>query len=306
MVLLVSQGGEPAREAPPLRDGRLLFHRYTNYDAWDGKLYLYDFATRSLTCLSASWPIDHAMNAHFAPDGKRIVFMGVPRGQHDGRRWDIYLWELESARDPINLTAENGLRDEDPKFAPDGRTVVFKQDGRIAFLDPGSQRVLALTSLKPGTEWSMPIFTTGGQTIVAMAGARETGDLYAIDRESTKLTPIATTTRVQEYYPVPWDENRLLYVRWRSAEDRNDQVYAYLWKEKTAKPLRFCQPDANNSDPWPIDERQVVFSSTRSGGKGGYDLYLGDAVSGRAVPLSASGINTPAEELGSCYYVRRR
>ncbi len=62
----------------------MMFHRYSNYDAWDGRLYLYDFGARRLSCLSDHWEIDHAINGNFSPDGKQIVFMGVPRGQHRG------------------------------------------------------------------------------------------------------------------------------------------------------------------------------------------------------------------------------
>jgi Tol biopolymer transport system component len=305
-MLLALPAHAQTRESAPAWDGQLFFHRYTNYDAWDGRLYLYDFARKTLTCLSERWPINHAMNAHVAPDGKRLVFMGVPRGRHDGRSWDVYLWEIGSACEPVNLTTDNGLRDEDPKFSPDGRTIVFKQDGRLAFMDLDGKNVRALPNLPTGGEWSMPIFTADGRTVVAMAGARDSGDLFAVDRDGKSIVSVATTPRVQEYYPVTWDAKRLLYVRWRSAEDHNDLVYRYVWADQKADPLPFCEPDTNNSDPWPMDDRWVIFSSTRPGGKGGYDLYLGDSVSGQTVSLDGRGINTPAEELGACYRPRRR
>ena len=36
---------------------------------------------------------------------------------------------------PINLTANNGLRDEDPKFSPNGNEIVFKQNGDLKVMD---------------------------------------------------------------------------------------------------------------------------------------------------------------------------
>ncbi len=42
------KAANPPNPASNLR-GRILFHRYTNYDAWDGHLYLYEFATKRLS-----------------------------------------------------------------------------------------------------------------------------------------------------------------------------------------------------------------------------------------------------------------
>ncbi len=139
---------EEARKPPPNRAarlrGRMIFHRYTNYDAWDGRLYLYEFAKKRLRCLSESWEIDHAINGNFSPDGKQIVFMGVPRGQHRGNAWDVYLWEMDSPAKPVNLTEKLGTRDEDPRFAPDGKRILFKQDGEIRIMDLADRQIQAI------------------------------------------------------------------------------------------------------------------------------------------------------------------
>jgi Tol biopolymer transport system component len=292
--------GEPS----PYLKGQLLFHRYSRYEAWDSKLYLLDFAEKSLNCLSDQWPIDHAMNAHFSPDGKRVVFMGVPRGKLQANGWDIYLWDLGSPRVPANLTRGNGLRDEDPKFSPNGKTIVFKQDGQVQFMNLNGKNLRPLPRIKARAECSMPIFTADGKRVVVMEGAGKDGDLYVFDVEGTARTAVAATPGVQEYYPVAWDVDRLLYVRWHSAENRNDQIYFYSWKMGKAAPISFCMPDANDSDPWPLDSRWLVFSSTSAGGQGGYDLYVGDTLTNRVFPVRVPGINTRFEELGSCYRPR--
>ena len=53
---------------------------------------------------------------------------------------------------------------------------------------------------------------------------------------------------------------------------------------------------------YPIDGRLILFSSTRAGEQGEYDLYLGDCEEGASWSLSSPGLNTPQEELGACYH----
>ena len=302
-------GAEEPRRQPETSmiptQGQLLFHRYSSYDAWDGQLFLYDFTTKTLQHLSQHWSIDHAMNAHFSPDGRQIVFMGVPAGSHESKSWDLYLWKLGSSDAPKNLTEGNGRRDEDPKFSPDGRAIVFKQDGAIRLIDLGGTHLRPFADLTPDTEWSMPIFTTDGKRIAVMQGAGGTADLFLIEPGRRPPFPMAAIPKVQEYYPVTWDANRILYVRWKSADDHHDQIYHYQIPKQTSEILPFSKPDANDSDPWPIDARKIFFSSTRSGGKGGYDLWIGDATTGEAVPITVDGINTRSEELGACFWKAR-
>jgi len=282
----------------------LLFHRYTGYDNFDSQLFLVDFQANTLTCISESWPIDHAMNAHFSPDGERIVFMGLPKGKRNSKDWDVFCWKFGSKQQPENLTADNGLRDEDPNFAPDGASIVFKQEGRIAFMDLKTKAVRQV-NIKGRVERSMPVFVMGGQRIVMMENAAADGDLYVCSRDGTNRKPVAAESSLQEYFPVRWDDNRLLYVRWVNADNRNDQICVHDWKTGANQLLTFCKRNANYSDPYPIDDRWVFFSSTREQGAGGYDLYLGDSKTGVTQRVQIGTVNTEAEELGSSYLPRR-
>ncbi|MGO9463573.1 MAG: TolB family protein [Isosphaeraceae bacterium] len=287
---------------PALRlHGRIVFHRYTNYDAWDGRLYLYDFGTKRLRCLSERWEIDHAINGNFSPDGKQIVFMGVPRGQHRGNAWDVYLWKVDSRAKPFNLTKEIGTRDEDPRFAPDGRRILFKQDGEIRIMDLTNRQIQSIPFGGARAERSMPMFTPDGEHVAYAEGARKDMDLFLIDVANGTRRPLAIEPEIQEYFPVPLDASRFLYVRWTSRTDHHDQVWVASLDGRTRSPLRFNQLGSDSSDPYPIDDRLVVYSSTRAGGQGGYDLYLGDRENGAIWSLTSLGINTPQEELGACY-----
>ena len=281
--------------------GRIIFHRYTNYDAWDGHLYLYEFGTRRLNCLSDRWQIDHAINGNFSPDGKQIVFMGVPRGQHRGDAWDVYLWRLDSRAKPLNLTEQLGTRDEDPRFAPDGKRILFKQDGEIRIMDLANRRIQSIAFGGPRAERSMPMFTLDGKQVVYAEGARKDMDVFLVDLSTGTRRPLAIERGIQEYFPVPLDASRFLYVRWTSQTDHHDQLWLGSLDGRTHEPLRFNQLGSDSSDPYPIDARLVVYSSTRAGGQGGYDLYLGDREDGASWSLNSPGINTPQEELGVCY-----
>ena len=281
--------------------GRIIFHRYTNYDAWDGRLYLYEFATKRLRCLSERWEIDHAINGNFSPDGKQIVFMGVPRGQHRGDAWDVYLWKVDSRAKPLNLTEGLGTRDEDPRFAPDGKRILFKQDGEIRIMDLANRQIQSIPFGGAKAERSMPMFTPDGEHVIYAEGARKEMDLFLINVADGTRRPLAIEPELQEYFPVPLDASRFLYVRWTSRTDHHDQVWVSSLDGRTRGPLRFNQPGSDSSDPYPIDDRLVVYSSTRAGGQGGYDLYLGDREDGASWSLSSLGINTPQEELGVCY-----
>jgi Tol biopolymer transport system component len=295
-----SKAANPPNPASRLR-GRIVFHRYTNYDAWDGRLYLYDFATKRLRCLSERWEIDHAINGNFSPDGKQIVFMGVPRGQHRGDAWDVYLWKVDGPARPINLTEGFGTRDEDPRFAPDGRRILFKQDGEIRIMDLATRRLQSIPFGGERAERSMPMFTPDGGHVVYAEGARKESDLFLVDVADGARRPLAIEPEIQEYFPVPLDASRFLFVRWTSRDDHHDQVWFGSLDGRTRRPLPFNQPGSDSSDPYPIDDRLVIFSSTRPGGRGGYDLYLGDREDGASWSLSALGINSPREELGVSY-----
>ena len=145
------------------------------------------------------------------------------------------------------------------------------------------------------------MFTPDGKNVVYAEGARKDMDLFMINVAKGTRRPLAVEPAIQEYFPVPLDASRFLYVRWTSQTDHHDQVWVSSLDGRTREPLRFNQPGSDSSDPYPIDDRLVVYSSTRAGGQGGYDLYLGDREDGASWSLSSLGINSTQEELGVCY-----
>jgi Tol biopolymer transport system component len=227
--------------------------------------------------------------------------MGVPRGQHRGDAWNVYLWQVDSRARPVNLTEEPGTRDEDPRFAPDGKRIVFKHDGEIRIMDLTNRQIQSIPFGGAKAERSMPMFTPDGENVIYAEGARKDSDLFLVEVANGTRRPLAIEPELQEYFPVPLEASRFLYVRWTSQTDHHDQVWVGSLDGRTRTPLRFNQPDSDSSDPFPVDDRLVVYSSTRAGGQGGYDLYLGDREDGASWSLSALGINSRQDELGVSY-----
>ena len=285
----------------PTKSGLIVFHRYSSYDAWDSVLLMVDLADHSLTEISTDWDIDHAMNAHFSPDGTQIVFMGDRRG--GDRDWDVFLWTIGSSEPPENLTEDWGTRDEDPKFTPAG-TIVCKSNYDLIELDTTGSVVATLTSDGSAIEQSMPFATIDGSQVLYAKGAGEDSDLHLIGRDGTGDSVVQGAKGVQEYYPIIRDAETYLFTRWVSPSNVHDQVYLGYWDGTPARALPLNDESSNNSDAFPYGEDAVFVSSTRRGGAGGYDLYVADVDSASVVSLSEwnPDINTPLEELGAVFY----
>ncbi|SVB04445.1 uncharacterized protein METZ01_LOCUS157299 [marine metagenome] len=290
-----------SEEPFPLSEGKIVFHSYSDYEAWDGKLFLYDFSEQLLTEISQGWDIDHTINAHFSPDGSKIVFMGAPAGNHNSSSWDIYLWDLFSDL-PINLTANNGLRDEDPKFSPNGSEIVFKQNGDLKVMDLINDTIIHTTNNGYSIEESMPYFTSDNQYIIYARGAGISSDIYLINKDGMENQPLENITNIQEYYPIIRSNSTFLYTRWVSAENHHDQIYLGYFSDTNAQYLFFNDEFADDSDPFPVNSEYVLFSSNRSGGQGGWDLYLADINSSTTWSMDEFNLNSSIHELGICYY----
>lgn len=300
----ISAPGTPTNAATttaahPSLSGRLVYHSYDCYGCAGTKMYLYNFSTNQLTWLNQSWNIDFPMNAHFNPDGSKIVFMGQPAGSGD---WDIYLWDVGSSSAPTNLTAGNGLRDEDPKFSPNGYRICFKQNGNLRIMELNGNITNNVTNTG-NIEEGMPYYTDDATGLIFAQGAGSSSDIYQINIDGTGKTALANTGGVQEYYPITRDNLTFLYSRWYSSSNHHDQVYMGNFGNSTRTRLPFNNSSADYSDAYPCTNSYVVLSSTRSGAVGGYDLYIANITTGDIWSLNEynANINSAVNELGACY-----
>jgi Tol biopolymer transport system component len=293
----------PGNNSLPSLKGKLLYHSYINYGD-ESKMYIYDFTLKQLTCISDGWNLHDPMNGDFSSDGRYIVFMAQAAAK---QKWDIFLYEIGSNIKPINLTAGNANRNEDPKFSQDGKSICFKST------PPQSAANLFIMDLHGNisqqvthndSESGMPYFVPGGKMMLYARGAGASSDIYRVNIDGTNNIPIQKEVNLQEYYPIAVDSASYLFTRWYSISNKNDQVYAGYLSGRSSVRLLFNSPDANYSDPFPFDKEYVFLSSTKNGSAGGYDLYIANTSSGQIWSLASFNkqINTAENELGACYH----
>lgn len=286
----------------PMITGKIIYHSYDSYGS-ASQMYIYDFATNQLSFISKNWNIFNPINAHFSPDGSKIVFMGVST---QNGKWDIYMWGVGSGLQPTNLTAGDNCRDEDPKFSPDGKTICFKQTanggiGNLKIMDLDSKIIKNVTNNT--IESGMPYFTKDGASLIYARGSGTTSDIYMVNVDGSNNHPLESINNLQEYYPITFDSASFLYTRSAFTATPYDQVYKANFSTGVAVSLPFNNSNADYSDAFPCGSNYVILSSDRAGGTGNYDLYIADINSGKIWSLNKynTGINTSKNELGACY-----
>lgn len=147
---------------------------------------------------SGGWPIqltqsdDRQYSAVWSPDGKWIVYQ---QDQAGNELWDLFAVPSNGGA-PVNLTNTPEIREEDPHWSHDGRTIAFSRkpkDGTrydIALLDWSTRKVRTLTSeQQPGYFWNVVAWSKDDRTIIAgrVNPPFTDADIYVIDVNSGKL-----------------------------------------------------------------------------------------------------------------------
>ena len=290
----------PDAEQMPELKGRLVYHSYSSYEARDSKLFLFDFSTKTRTEISRGWSgLRNPMNGHFSPDGRYIVFMAEGESTNS---WDIFLYDVASGGQPVNLTPSGSFRDEDPKFSFDGSSIVFKRDGHLAEMDPEGASIRVLNPSASG-EFSMPYYSMDGKVILFSLKDGSETSIGCWNLSKSEMQTLYDRPGIQEYYPVTLDDSSFYYCAHYSSDNPHDQLYKGYLDGKPCTSLAFDEPESDYSDPCPVGDGWLIFSSTRSEGKGAYDLYIGHESSGVVFTLDDySRINGPLNELGASYY----
>ncbi len=274
-----------------LPKGWLLWHSYSNYSNLDSKLYL---RSPDGTTKTINGDFIHAMNGYFGNSPDEFTFMAIDRNADE---WDIFLYENGQI---VNLTKNSGFRNEDPKFSPDGKSIVFKRgywsnsaDNFIydlALIDLKTKEITMLTD-SPEEE-AMPCFSADGKYIYYANYSDEIGSICRIEKETGKSETIYSEDDINAYYPVTKDD-KLYFTTWHSTENRCDRIMCYDGEKITD--LSFNSSEYDCSDACPIDNEKIIFSSTLNGN---YDLYYYDGWNTSPV----SDLNTDSNDLGADFY----
>lgn len=284
--------------AAPKFEGTLLFHNYTSYESWDGQLFTVDLATKKLTNLTKSWTgIKHSINGSFSADGQYITFMGSESAIED---WDVFVthWDGFKWEQPINLTGPNGKRDEDPKFSPASKQIIYKENGVIATIGL-SGKPTYLTLGKP--ESSMPYFLPNGKDYLFERG----GDIFLSQNGSEKV--MYSGDGLKSYYPIVLNNKEFIYTRVQNS--RHDGIMLGYYDGRPSKPYFFNNNQWDNSDPFPYkDGSKYLFlvSGDYSVPNGGYNLVIADLTAKKIINADSlfGTINSDLEELGPAWSAR--
>ncbi len=274
-----------------LPKGWLLWHNYSDYSALDSKLYL---RSPDGTTETISGDFIHAMNGYFGNSPQEFTFMAIDQKADE---WDIFLYDNGEIE---NLTQNSGFRNEDPKFSPDGKSIIFKRGYwsssvndfvyDLALIDIETREVTMLTDTP--TEEAMPCYSADGKYIYYANYTDRIGSICRIETATGQIETIYSASGINAYYPIV-DGDKLYFTAWHSADNHCDRIMCYDGEE--VYPLALNSAEYDCSDACPVDDNKMIFSSTMNGS---YDLYYSDGVN----ISSLSELNTDINELGADFY----
>ena len=177
----------------------LYFTRRVSHAAWspDGSQIAF---TTDLTGRMNIWKVDSGggwpvqltqsneqqLNAAWSPDGRWLAFQQDYGGNE---LWDVFAVSSDGTQ-TLNLTKTADVREESPRWSPDGRTIALNVKARtapsydLALLDWNTHKVRYLTHERsPERSWSSVAWSPDGGTLYA--NRLEVGftdaDVYAVD-----------------------------------------------------------------------------------------------------------------------------
>jgi len=295
------------RPHTPSLEGTLIYHRYSDYQSWDATMWMIDLPTGELTQVGRDWTsMISPINAHFSADGLLITFMGSAAGLPEND-WDVFTsaWDGKTWAEPKNLTGPNGARDEDPKFSPDGKTIIYKQDGVLVTMSADGSGKEYLTQGEP--ESSMPYFAANGKDILF----ERSGDIFLL--KNGIETKMFAGDGESSYYPIGMDDKTYLYTRVQST--KHDAIMQGFYDGAASKTYFFNSIDWDTSDSYPYEDgSNYIFYVTGDYliPHGGYNLAFADLANKKRYDIDefygkkrSTDINSEFQELGPAWVSAR-
>ena len=197
------------------------------------------------------------MSPRYSPDGRYIAFVSFKSG-----RPCLYLKERASGK-VHRLSTHAGLN-MSPAWSPDGRRLcvtLSKSGNPDLYLVGLNGRILKRLTRGPGINVSAS-FSPDGRRIVFVSDRSGSPQLYVMDLSSLKVRRL---TYSGSYNTDPqWSPrgDRIVYV---SRVSGRFQVCTIC--PEGGEPVQLTQEGSNENPTWSPDGRQILFSSTRKGGK---------------------------------------
>jgi dipeptidyl aminopeptidase/acylaminoacyl peptidase len=292
--------------ARPIPIDDLYFTRSLSSASWspDGNeiVFTTDISGRSnLWKVNANggWPIqlaqsdDRQYSETWSPDGKWILFQQDTAGNE---LWDIFAIPSEGG-EVINLTNTPGIREENPRWSPDGKTVALNHKPKeatvynIALMDWATRKVTLLThEATPNHLWQSVAWSPEGKTIYAnrLEVSFTDADIYAIDIASGSATNLTSHQgkSLNTASSVSKDGRTLLITSNAKSGYQNVGLLDIASKKITWVTDTKWEASAGDFSP---DGKRFTYAINADGRS---DVYLGDAASTKSekIPI-AGGVN---------------
>ena len=292
--------------ARPIPIDDLYFTRSVSSASWspDGNeiVFTTDISGRSnLWKVNANggWPIqlaqsdDRQYGESWSPDGKWIVFQQDKAGNE---LWDIFAIPSEGG-EAINLTNTPEIREENPRWSPDGKTIALNHKPKeatvynIALMDWATRKVTLLThESTPDHLWQSVAWSPDGKTLYAnrLEVSFTDADIYAIDVASGNSTNLTSHQRksLSTASSLSKDGRTLLITSNARSGYQNVALLDIASKKITWVTDTKWEASAGDFSP---DGKRFTYAINADGRS---DVYLGDTASTQSdkIPI-AGGVN---------------
>jgi Tol biopolymer transport system component/DNA-binding winged helix-turn-helix (wHTH) protein len=236
--------------------------------------------------------VSQEFDPSLSPDGKLVSF-----SRHDGVYEDIYVKQVGSVGEPLQLTHNLNGRNGASTWSPDGLTVAFlhldsdsKESGifTVPALGGPTRKIFSLANLFPaaGLDWS-----PDGKYISfsARTNPQEAHGVYLLSLETQELRRITSPPSVTEM------DNRMEFspdgktiAVARTLPSNQGEIYLVPVSGGPEKKLTSDNRSVIGVS-WTPDGKHVVFSSNRAGG--GYTLWKISVTDGNLEPVAIGGEN---------------
>ena len=325
-------GGTPALTIPP---GKLVFERYSTYDAGDSQMFVVTFPGGGMSAdLGETYGLCSPLNGIFSPDGTHLVVGATIRGTGtcpalDRNQLELFVLDLTNPGKKQRIT-NNAVPDEDAQYSPAGDFILFKHNGNLALWmtsttafdeacsDPTASFCFNHAyAAAAETEQSKPV--TDGNGIVCYGwgnSADVTADIFCFHMQDgldgkdvtdpAVRIPTVVHNNLSDARPViapPY----LYFTRWRSPSSHVNEVGRKLLNSLSGPETiaTFCtDPGTGYEDAFSLDGADTVVFSSNAYGVGKGDLFVGNFTepTGESVNDFAPGINTVNDELGAAFW----